>query len=162
MPRPKIVKVGILVLSLAGLLSAASPADDGLHRDNPRSSVTAFLQACERQDYSTASEYLDLRNWSEANRKNAGPAIAKKLEAALTYAPQFSVMQLTQNPEGSAAGDPAQETVAIVTLGGQTYTVELERAALQAGQPLVWVFSPGTIAAVLNMNISSVTPSTMH
>jgi hypothetical protein len=62
----------------------------------------------------------------------------------LNYAPQFSVMQLTQNPEGSSAGtgDPPQETVATLTEGGQSYTLELERVALQPGQPLVWIFNP--------------------
>jgi hypothetical protein len=142
------------------MLSAA-PASDNLHRDDPRSSVTAFLEACERQDYATASQYLDLRSWSEANRKGTGPQIARKLEAALNYAPEFSVMRLPQNPEGNSADSP-QETVATLTQGGQTYTLELERVPLQAGQPPVWVFTPGTIAAVLNMNVSTVAPWLAH
>jgi len=155
------VRAGLLILYLAGLLSAAAPATDGLRRDNPRSSVTAFLETCQRGDYDTASQYLDLRSWSAVNRKGVGPEIAKKLEAALNYAPQFSVMQLTQNPEGSSASiaDPPQETVATLTEGGQLYTLELERVGLPPGQPLV---NPGTVAAVLNMNISSVAPWLSH
>ena len=154
----------VLTLFSAATLSAATPATDGLDRGNPRSSVIAFLEACQRQDYNTASQYLDLRNWSEANRKNAGPDVAKKLEAALNYAPQFSVMRLTQNPEGSSGGtaDSPRETVATLTDGGQSYTLELERVALQPGQPLVWIFTPGTIAAVLNLNLSRVAPWLSH
>jgi MscS family membrane protein len=73
-------------------------------------------------------------------------------------------MRLTQNPEGSSAGtgDPPQETVATLTEGGQLYTLELERVTLQPGQPLVWIFNPGTVAAVLNMNISSAAPWLSH
>jgi MscS family membrane protein len=158
------MKASLLILCLAAVLFADAPATDSLGRENPRSSVTAFLEACEKQDYDTASQYLDLRSWSAANRKGAGPQVAKKLEAALNYAPNFSVMQLTQNPEGSAggSGDPLQETVATITEGGQLYTLELERVSLQPNQPLVWIFSPGTIAAVLNMNISSVAPWLSH
>jgi hypothetical protein len=45
----------------------------------------------------------------------------------LNYAPQFSLMQLTQNPDGSSArtGDPPQETAATLTEVGQLYTLEL-------------------------------------
>ncbi len=156
------MRTGLLILYLAGLLSAAGT--DSLGRDNPRSSVIAFLESCQREDYDTASQYLDLRSWSAVNRKGAGPTIAKKLEAALNYAPQFSAMRLTQNPEGSSAGtgDPPQETVATLTEGGQLYTLELERVTLQPGQPLVWIFNPGTVAAVLNMNISSAAPWLSH
>jgi MscS family membrane protein len=126
--------------------------------------VTAFLEACGRQDYDTASQYLDLRTWPAANRKSAGPEIARKLDAALNYAPRFSVMRLTQNPEGSAAGtgDSPQETVATLTQSGQSYTLELERVALQSGGPLVWIFSASTIAAVLNLNMSPVAPWLAH
>ena len=158
------MRAGIFILSFAAVLSGAAPAEDGLSRDNPRSSVTAFLQTCERDDYATASQYLDLRNWSEANRKNAGPTIAKKLEAALNYAPHFSVMQLTQNPEGSSGstGDQPKETVATLTEGGQTYTLELERVAVQPGQPPVWLFAPGTVAGLLSLNISPTAPWLAH
>ncbi|MEI9971578.1 MAG: hypothetical protein WDO73_05670 [Ignavibacteriota bacterium] len=154
------MKVGILIVVFAALL----PAGDALRRDNPRSSVTAFLEACQADNYSEAAQYLDTRSWSEANRKNAGANVARKLESALNYAPQFSVMRLTQNPEGSASGtgNPPQETVATLTINGQTYTLELERVALQPGQPLVWVFTPDTLAAVLNMDVSSVAPWLTH
>jgi MscS family membrane protein len=154
----------LLIYSAVAALSAAAAPIDNLQRDNPRSSVIAFLGACQRQDYDAASQYLDLRNWSQTNRKNARPAVAKKLEAALNDALEFSVMRLTQNPEGSSGGtaNPPQETVATLTDGGQSYTLELERVALEPGQPLVWIFTPGTIAAVLNLNISSVAPWLSH
>ena len=156
------MRAALLVFCTSSLLfSAAARAGDSLKRDNPRSSVTAFLEACQRGDYDTAAQYLDLRGWSAANRKSAGPAVAKKLEAALNYAPNFSVMHLAQNPEGSSgASDP--ETVATIAQGGQSYTLELERVSLEQGKPLVWIFTPGTIAAALDMNLSRVAPWLSH
>jgi len=164
MPWRKHGKVVFLTLLIFGVLSAAVPVTDGLQRDNPRSSLIAFLEACQRGDYETASQYLDLRGWSAANRKSAGPAVAKKIEAALNSAPDFAAMRITQNPEGSSAiGDNSpQEMIATVAESGQTYTLQMERVALQQGQPLVWIFTPGTIAAALNMNISTVAPWLAH
>ena len=160
MHRPTLARAFVFIFMVAPILLADA---DKLGRDNPRSSVTAFLEACQQQDYDTASQYVDLRGWSQANQKGAGAGIARKLEAALNYAPQFSVMQLTQEPAGdSDNADSPRETVATLTIGGQSYTLELERVALQPGQPLVWVFAPGTVAAVLNMNISSVAPWLSH
>lgn len=151
------------VVFLTLCLTATALAADSLRRENPRSSVTAFLQACQHGDFDTASEYLDLRSWSPANRKSIGPQVAKKLETALNYAPEFSVMQLTQNPDGPAPGENSQQiTVATIAQGGQSYTLELERVSLASGQPPVWVFTPGTIAAALNMNISPVAPWLSH
>ena len=162
--RSPLRAVFLILCASSVLFAAAAPTGDSLHRDNPRSSVTAFLEVCQRGDYDTAAQYLDLRSWSAANRKSAGPQVAKKLEAALNYAPDFSVMHLTQNPEGSSgAGDAtAQEPVAVLSEGGQSYTLELELVSLQQGQPPVWVFTPGTIAAALNMNLSRIAPWLSH
>jgi MscS family membrane protein len=142
----------------------ATPAADQLGRGNPQSSVIGFLQACRRQDYALAADYIDLRNLSEASRKTSGPEIAKKLEVALNAAPQFSVLRLTQNPEGGAANtvDPPRETIASLKQNGKTYTLELERVALQPGAPLVWTFSPDTVAAVLQLNLSTTAPWLSH
>lgn len=81
---------------------ATAPATDKLGRANPQGCVTAFLQACRRQDYELASRYLDLEYLSETNRKEKGPELAKNLEAALNSAPHFRVLELSRNPEGSS------------------------------------------------------------
>jgi MscS family membrane protein len=157
-------KVVIVTFLISASLFAAAPGADSLNRDNPRSSLIGFLEACQRGDYDTASQYLDIRSWSAANRKSAGPAVARKIEAALNSAPDFAAMRITQSPEGSTgSGDNSpQETIATLAESGQTYTLQMERVALQPGQPLVWIFTPGTIAAALNMNILTVAPWLTH
>lgn len=148
----------LVVCAAAPIFATATPpAADKLNRGDPQSSVIAFLQACRRQDYATAAQYLDLRNWSAENRKDAGPEIARKIEAALNYAPNFSPLRLTHNPDGGPAassGNPPQVRVATLTDRGQTYTLDLERVTLDVNTQPVWVFSSGTIAAVFNLNIS--------
>ena len=68
------------VFSLAFALAApswtqtATPKTDTLQRDNPRSSVTGFLQACGNRDYQQASEYLDLSEIAKLDREQRSAA----------------------------------------------------------------------------------------
>ena len=138
---------------------APSPPTDKLGRNNPQSSVTAFLQACHREDYALASQYVDLRYLSEKDRREKGPEVARKLEAALNSAPHFSVSALSRDPQGDSVGQNSQpEPVATLTQNGETYTLDLERVALQPGGPPLWVFSPDTVVAVLRLNLSGAAP----
>lgn len=163
----RFVTVSALAFSLTALVSwAASPAaspTDKLGRDNPRSAVTSFLQACRKQDYERAAQYLDLRYVSN-NRNGRGPELAKRLESALNLAPDFNVLQLSQNPEGGAAnnGNPPREHVATFSHDGETYTIGLERVSLQPGGPAVWVFSSDTVTGVLGLNLSAAVPWFVH
>ena len=139
---------------------AATAATDKLGRSNPRSAVTAFLEACQRQDYATASQYLDLRHLAARNREEQGPDLAKRLDAALNSAPDFDVSELSRNPEGDSSNNdnPPSEPVATLNQDGETYTLRLERVTLQPGGPSVWLFSPDTVVAVLRLNPATSTP----
>lgn len=142
----------VLLLFLAPLVngapSAAAPSDP-LHRQNPRSAVTAFLEACHQGDYSKAAQYLDLTRIAPRYRAQQGPQLAKDLEALLNSATGFDVLQLSQNAEGNLADDPDQdiEHVTTVTSNGQQFTLTLERQAPAGGAP-VWIFSAKTIADI--------------
>src|ERR1700685_2481621 len=103
----KFVLANCLACYLAASVYAAAPAADKLGRDNPQSSVIAFLQACRKQDYNLAAQYLDLRKLPEKERNANGPEVAQKLEAALNSAEQFHLFRLSQEPEGDAAADGA-------------------------------------------------------
>jgi MscS family membrane protein len=142
----------------------AAPAPQKLGRGNPRSAVTAFLEACRRQDYALASQYLDLQYLSEQNRQARGPGLAQRLESALNLAPDFNVLRLTQDPEGNPADTETPPRVQIASLiqSGETYTLELERVTLQPGGPSVWLFSPDTVMAVLRINLSASAPWVTH
>ncbi|HXM44728.1 MAG TPA: mechanosensitive ion channel family protein [Bryobacteraceae bacterium] len=156
--------VSLLFAAQSLQAAPAAPAMEKLERWNPRSSVTAFLQACRKQDYDLASQYLDLRYLPEQNRQGQGPALARKLETALNLAPDFNVLDLSRNSGGSMADTATSPRASVASLSqnGETYTLELERVALQPGGPPVWVFSPDTVVAVLRLNLSISAPWVAH
>lgn len=167
---PRWVAVSLLIYSispfwpLSAQTSKAPPASEKLGRTNPRSSVTNFLQACRRQDYDVAAEYLDLRYLPDNSRKNRGPELAKRLESALNLAPDFNILQLSQNSEGAPDddGNPPRERVTTFSHDGETYPVSLERVTLQSGQPAIWLFSSDTVTAVLGLNLCASAPWFVH
>ncbi len=127
---------------------AAAPADP-LHRLNPRSAVTAFLEACHERDYNKAAQYLDLSRLSARQRAQQGPKLAADIESLLNSAAGFDALQLSQNAQGNLADDPDPniEHVTTITSNGQQFTLELQRSQ-PANGPAVWVFSPETVAKV--------------
>jgi MscS family membrane protein len=144
--------IGLLLLLPACLFSQAAvkkPASDPLNRTSPRSSVTAFLQACQRNNFAVAAEYLDLKELPEKGRASEGPQLARKLEAILNSDSRFDVLQLSQAPEGNLSddSDPTLENVGTVTRDGKSVTLQLERVNNQGGAQ-IWLFSPSTVAAV--------------
>ena len=129
--------------------AATKLATDPLDRSNPRSTVTAFLEACHGNDFVRASQYLDLRKIPEANRAQQGPRLARQLQAILNSASQFNVLQLSQNSEGNLAddADPTLEHVVSIARNGDSFQIEMERVELTPGSP-VWLFSPATVSEI--------------
>src|SRR5579862_7262721 len=129
------MKVCLLALLLsAAILSAdqPAPAGDNLGRQDPRSSVTGFLEACRSQDFQKAAQYLDLRRV----RPQQGPVLARQLEAVLNSARQFSVLRISRDPQGNPqSADPNRIQVADFTQDGQQTAIELERVTLQSNGP---------------------------
>jgi len=142
----------VLLLFLASLAygaPSAAPPSDPLHRQNPRSSVTAFLEACHQGDYSKAAQYLDMTRIAPRFRAQQAPQLAKDLEALLNSATGFDVLQLSQNPEGNLADDPDPniEHVTNITSNGQQFTLELEREQ-PPGAAVIWIFSAKTVSEI--------------
>ncbi len=160
-------RVCLLMFAIAcsagmSVFAQAPPAakSDPLGRENPRSAVTGFLEACRDQDYQRASQYLDLRRLSADNQARRGPVLARDLEAILNSDPRFNVLQLSRNAEGNLSddADPSREHVASVTQAGKTVTLDLERIALQPGPPPVWLFSSDTVVAIPKLTPSAAPP----
>ena len=130
-------------------LQAAPPAipADPLNRLNPRSAVTAFLQACHQNDYAKAAQYLDLSRISLKQRAQQGPQLARDLESVLNSAAHFDVLQMSQSPQGNLNDDPDPniEHVTTITSNDQKFPIDLERLQ-PANSPPIWVFSKATIA----------------
>jgi MscS family membrane protein len=140
----------LVLLSLSIRTHAApAPPVDTLHRENPRSAVTAFLEACHQNDYTKAAEYLDLSRIPPRSRAQQAPRLAKDLESLLNSATAFDVLQLSQSPEGNFADDPNPdiEHVTTITSNDQHFTLELQRTHPASG-PAIWLFSADTVAGI--------------
>ena len=153
----------LFAASLAPLSTAQQAAGDKLGRDTPQSGVTNFIEACRRQDYDLATQFLDLRSFSEQNRREQGPELARKLEAALNAAAHFNLLALSRNPEGDPSSpNPSREQIATLVQNGKTYSLDLERVALQPGSPPVWLFSADTVLSAAGLSISTTGPWLIH
>jgi MscS family membrane protein len=141
-----------ILVVLPGVLwsqnAATKKTGDALGRTTPRSSVTAFLEACSNQDYSRAAQYLDLRNVPDSLRASDGARLAKELEAVLNSDSHFNVFRLSDKPEGNLSDDqnPQLEHVTTINVNAHKTAIDLEQVT-QAGSQ-VWLFSPSTLAAI--------------
>jgi MscS family membrane protein len=148
----KLIRVVTLACSLAAALAAQTSAAkvDTLGRDNPRSAVTGFLEACGDRDYQRAAEYLDLNAIAEYDRAQRGPQLAARLENILNSDSHFSVLRLSRDSQGDRGddADPNREHIASVPLGDSPVTLDMQRMPLAPGGPQVWLFSRDTVAAI--------------
>jgi MscS family membrane protein len=152
------LKTGLsLTLLAAFCIAATNPPSDPLDRLTPQSSVTAFLQACRRQGYASAAQYLDLRRLPAPARAADGPELARKLEALLNSDPRFNLFRLSRNPEGDLANpaNPNLEPLASVNQDGRTFTVDLERVTLAPGGPQLWIFSADSLGSLGDFQTSA-------
>jgi MscS family membrane protein len=138
------------------LTAAAKPPGDPYGRDNPRSAVTHFLEACHSGDYVRASQYLDLHEIPAKNRAAQGIQLAKQLEAILNSDPHFDALRLSQQPQGKPNDEqnPTLEHVATISRDGRSFPIDLERIESQPSQQ-VWIFSAQTVAEVPGLTPSS-------
>jgi MscS family membrane protein len=149
------------VLAASGAAQTAGAKTDTLGRDNPRSAVTGFLEACGDHDYQHAAQYLDLSAITGQNRAVRGPALAHQLEGVLNSDSHFSVLRLSRDAEGDRTddADPDREHIAVVMLGGSPVSLDMEREALAPGGPQVWLFSRDTVAAIPKLARSAAPPA---
>ena len=137
-------------------LAAQTAKPDALGRENPRSAVTGFLEACQDRDYARAAQYLDLRAIPQAKRAERGPDLAKRLDAALNSDPYFSVFRLSQDAQGNVANDPepGREHTATVKEGPKSFTLDLARVTPSPGATPVWLFASDTVLELPKLTLS--------
>src|SRR5579863_10217112 len=146
--KVKLAQVCALLVVASGLLRAAAPAKppaDPFARDNPRSAVTNFLEACHSNDYQRAAHYLDLTRIPARTRAAEGAQLARQLEAILNSDSHFDPVRLSQQPQGNPAdtNNPTIEKVTTIQRDGKSFPINLQRE--QQGAFQVWVFSPQTV-----------------
>ncbi|HEX4769346.1 MAG TPA: mechanosensitive ion channel family protein [Bryobacteraceae bacterium] len=142
----------LLAFSSFAAGAAPAPASDPLGRDTPRSTVTAFLEACHEDDYTKAAEYLNLSRISARARAEIGPQRATDLEAVLNSDSHFDVLRLSNDPQGNRGDqtNPNVDTVTTITKNGETYTIDLQRQT-PANGPAIWLFSVTTVEELPNL-----------
>ncbi len=144
----------VFAQGMTGLLSNRKPAaptvstpTDPLGRTSPRTSIYNFLEACHRNNFMLASQYLDLRSVKAQERSTAGPELAKELGELLDRDPQFELDQLSNSPEGSSGGlTPSLEKLATLRLKNKTVTLQMERVTQQGVG--VWIISADSISRI--------------
>ena len=148
-----------LLLAAPPLLSQSAIKPDPLGRDNPRSSVTNFLEACQDRDYAKAAQYLDLSSVPQSLRAQRGPELARQLDAVLNTDPHFSVFRLSRDQQGGLSDDSAAARITIATAmeGVKPAPIDLARVAPAPGATPVWLFSAETVFEAPKLTVSSAT-----
>lgn len=146
-----------LLLAAPSLLSQSAVKPDPLGRDNPRSSVTNFLEACQDRDYAKAAQYLDLSSVPQSLRAQRGPELARQLDAVLNTDPHFSVFRLSREQQGGLSDDSgaARITIATAMEGVKPAPIDLARVAPAPGATPVWLFSAETVFEAPKLTVSS-------
>jgi len=146
--------IGLFAAISSGICfaQAAQPKGDPLGRDNPRSTVTRFLETCRSGDYEKASHYLDLDKVSGTGSES-GSQLAKQLEAILNSDNRLDITSLSQDPDGNSAYN-----IGNITRYGQSCTISVSRKAEKPGEPEVWRFSDQTVAQIPMLAESSESP----
>ncbi len=144
------------LLAPTGSWAQTAATADPLRRANPRSAVTAFLEACEAKDYGKAAEYLNLDGIRQNRRADLGRSLAQQLEDILDSDGRFNALRLSQDPQGDLGDDADQniERVATIKSGGQVFTLTLQHVTPKTGPP-VWLFSPATVALIPELTPTS-------
>ncbi len=122
---------------------------DTLRRDSPHSSVEAFLEALNANDYTVAAEYLDLRRLPKGMSDEQGPAYAEQLEIILERGLWFDTDSLSTEEEGfSDDGLPTyRDLLGSVDLQGTEVDILLQRVPGDADDR-VWKISNATVAQI--------------
>jgi MscS family membrane protein len=117
--------------------------------DTPRGAMTRFLAACRAGQYARAGEYLNLRLISRARRPQAGPDLARKLEAVLDRVLWVDLERLSDQPDGDPNDGLPSGKDSLGTIETATGPVEvlLERMPQPSGPP-VWKIASSTVSAI--------------
>jgi MscS family membrane protein len=152
--------LGILLVWLTLLLcpsalaaSAAPPAqpaapdaaaEDPLGRTTPRGAVLGFIKAAQAEDYGRAAMYLDVR-------PGTGQAqdLAQQLKLILDRGLRVNLDFLSTRPEGALedSTNPNRDLVGVVTGGGKSFDIHLDRVQRGKSPPL-WLFASDTLRKV--------------
>jgi MscS family membrane protein len=148
--------LSVLLASAAVAHAAPAPArptepeaavEDQLGRTTPRGTVLGFIKAAQAGDYTRAAMYLDLPPGAGQAQERA-----RQLKVILDRGLAVGADFLSAKPEGEVGDstNPNRDVVGVVTGGGKSFEIHLER--VQRGKsPPVWLFATDTLRKVPEM-----------
>ena len=115
----------------------------------PRGAVYNFLSEARRANYAAAATRLDLSALPEADRAQAGPALARQLKVVLDRSVWFDVEKLSDRPDGDREdGLPASaERIGSIDSEGGSVAVTVRRSRASDGT-MVWLFPPSLVGRI--------------
>ncbi len=127
--------------------------EDELHRDNPRSSISNFLEALDDSDFKTASRYLDFRYLPKGVANIQKEELTKQLKVILERAVWVDLAALSDDPEGYADDNlpTYREFLARVKLSSdESVDLLLQKVPGDKGFQ-IWKFSNRSVAQIPTM-----------
>lgn len=125
---------------------------DDLMRDNPRGTMTGFMQAIDEGDTERAGEYLDTRNLPADLRQYEPEQLALGLSIVLERATWIDLISYSELPEGEENdGLPSyRDELAVVDLNGEELQLYLQRVPGSEGL-FIWKVSNASLARLLDL-----------
>jgi|SRR5581483_6032377 len=123
-------------------VSTAAPPEgqkDPLGRSTPRGTVLGFLRAAGKGENRVAAQYLNIREGPKASA-----TLAAELFVVLNRRLPARLNEISDRPEGTAAGLLKPDLYLIGTIAGADLDVTLERVENDDTGP-IWLFSRGTL-----------------
>ena len=122
--------------------AAPAPPEDPLGRTSPRDTILAFSRAVQREDFSSAAQYLQL----EGSQKENAQLLSVELKALFDRDLHESISSISDAPTGALDdGLPAEEERVgpLVVQGEKVYIILLRVHDPESG--LVWLISSETL-----------------
>lgn len=122
---------------------------DALGRETPQASMQGFLSAARKQDYQTASDYLDFRNLPFAVSVEERPEIARQLHVSLDRALWVDIDGLSNELLGKLPENVPdyRDLVGTIETPEGTVPVLLQRVP-SSDNKRIWKISNATVAKV--------------
>lgn len=131
---------------------------DSLGRRTPNGTVKGFIQAMADQNYTRASQYLELRKKSYRREKER-ERIVKTFQRLLDNSSDVIPYSLISNKETGRVDDdlnPGTDAVGTITIDDKVIGLYVENQSAE-GEPALWLFSAETVDAIAAVNIEDTT-----
>ncbi|MBK0371114.1 mechanosensitive ion channel family protein [Flavobacterium agrisoli] len=131
---------------------------DSLGRRTPNGTVKGFIEAMAEQNYTRASQYLDLNKRAYRKEKER-LRIVKSFERLLDNNGYIFPMSLISNKETGRAEDdlePGTDLVGTLTINKETVNLYVSNQSANEAPPL-WLFNAETVNSIAQINTDDVT-----